>query len=276
MKNKSFIVPFFTLALLPASYLWAQSTRHNSQVQPVDTLPTRTLNQVTVKGARAVLVESLPNVYGTYLMAGKRTESIRLSEIDANVAEKNPRQIFARIPGVFIYDMDGTGNQVNVATRGLDPHRSWENNIRQNGVITNSDMYGYPASHYSAPMESMERVEFVRGTASLQYGAQFGGMLNYVTKSADTTRKFGFETINSMGGFGLLSSYNAIGGRVGKLTYYGYYYRRHAEGYRQNSKSNAEAELARLQYQATRRLAIIAELGRSTYTYQIPGPLTDA
>ena len=39
-------------------------------------------------------------------------------------------------------------------------------------------MYGYPASHYSMPLESIERIELVRGTGSLQYGAQFGGMLN--------------------------------------------------------------------------------------------------
>ncbi|GAB3887780.1 TonB-dependent receptor [Spirosoma agri] len=234
------------------------------------------LKQVTVKGVKSTVIETLPGVHGTYLMGGKRSEVITLSDIDANVAEKTPRQVFARIPGVFVYDMDGTGNQVNISTRGLDPHRSWENNIRQNGVITNSDMYGYPASHYSAPMESIERVEFVRGTASLQYGAQFGGMLNYVTKRADSTRKFGFETANSVGSYGLLSTYNAISGRVGKWTYYAYYYRRHSDGYRQNSESNANAQLGRLHYQASQRLGITAELGRSTYTYQIPGPLTDA
>ena len=254
----------------------AQSLHQKSQKESGDSLPARTLKQVTVKGARSVVVESLPNVYGTYLMGGKRSESIRLSEIDANVAEKTPRQLFARIPGVFVYDMDGTGNQINIATRGLDPHRSWENNIRQNGVITNSDMYGYPASHYSPPMESIDRVELVRGMASLQYGAQFGGMLNYVTKQADTTRRFGFETINSVGSYGLRSTYNAIGGRIGKWTYYAYYYRRHSDGYRENSRSDAQAQFGRLHYQATGQLGFTAEVGRSTYIYQIPGPLTDA
>lgn len=239
-------------------------------------MPTRTLKSVTVKGTRSTVVESLPEVHGTYLMGGKRSEVIQLSEIDANVAEKTPRQVFARIPGVFVYDMDGTGNQINIATRGLDPHRSWENNIRQNGVITNSDIYGYPASHYSPPMESIDRVELVRGTAALQYGAQFGGMLNYVTKQADTTRRFGLESINSVGSFGHLSSYNAIGGRVGKWTYYAYYYRRHSDGYRKNSRSDAQAQFGTLHFQATKRLGISAELGRSTYQYQVPGQLTDA
>ncbi|AUD06689.1 TonB-dependent receptor family protein [Spirosoma pollinicola] len=241
-----------------------------------DSLRSHTLSPVTVKGARAIVVETLPEIHGTYLMGGKRSEVIRLSEIDANIAEKNPRQIFARIPGVFVYDMDGTGNQINVSTRGLDPHRSWENNIRLNGVITNSDMYGYPASHYSPPMESMERIEFVRGMGSLQYGAQFGGMLNYITKKADTTRRFAFETINSVGSYGLRSTYNAIGGRIGKWTYYAYYYRRHSDGYRQNSNSDSQAQFGSLQFQASKWVSLTAELGRSTYTYHIPGPLTDA
>lgn len=248
----------------------------SATAQSTDSLRTHTLKQVTVKGNRPTVVESLPTVYGMYLMGGKRNEAIRLTDMDANVAEKNGRQVFARIPGVFVYDMDGTGNQVNIATRGLDPHRSWENNIRQNGVMTNSDIYGYPASHYSPPMESVERVELVRGTGSLQYGAQFGGMLNYVTKQADTTRQVGFESTNTVGSFGMLSSYNAIGGRVGKLTYYAYYYRRHSDGYRQNSRSDAESQFVSLHYQATNRLSLTAEVGRSNYVYQIPGPLTDS
>ncbi|RCR70506.1 TonB-dependent receptor family protein [Larkinella punicea] len=248
----------------------------SSAPKPVaDTLRSQTLKEVNVTGIREGFTQSLPDVQGTYLLGGKRTEVVQLGEIDANIAEKNARQVFARLPGLFVYDMDGTGNQMNVATRGLDPHRSWEYNSRQNGVLTNSDMYGYPASHFSPPMESIERVELVRGTASLQYGAQFGGMLNYVTKSGDTTRRFGFETVNSVGSYGLRSTYNAIGGRIGKLTYYGYYYRRHSDGYRESATSNAQAQFMSLQYQATKRLRISAELGRSEYVYRIPGPLTE-
>ena len=94
-----------------------------------------------------------------FLSLGKKNEVIQLSGINTNITLKTGRQVFAKIPGVFIYDMDGSGNQVNIASRGLDPHRSWEYNIRQNGIILNSDMYGYPASHYSAPMENIERIE---------------------------------------------------------------------------------------------------------------------
>ncbi|WP_128546857.1 TonB-dependent receptor family protein [Larkinella soli] len=237
---------------------------------------TRHLNEVTVRGLRLAHAESLTGVHGTWLLAGRKTEVIRLADLDVNVAEKTGRQIFARIPGVFVYDMDGTGNQVNIATRGLDPHRSWEFNSRQNGVIINSDLYGYPASHYSPPLESIERVELVRGTASLQYGAQFGGMINYVTKGPDTSRRFGLESISSVGSFGLRSTYNAVGGRIGRWTYYAYDARRHSDGFRQNSRSDGEAQFFSLQYCPGRNLKVGAELGRSTYRHQIPGPLTDS
>ncbi|GAB3995812.1 TonB-dependent receptor [Spirosoma daeguense] len=235
------------------------------------------LDEVTIEERKnSVQVDRLPDVHNVYLTAGKKNEVIRMEAVNGNISEKTGRQIFAKIPGVFVYDMDGSGNQINISTRGLDPHRSWEYNIRQNGIITNSDMYGYPASHYSPAMESVERIELVRGSASLQYGAQFGGMINYVTKAPDTSRAFGFESINTAGSFGLFSSYNAIGGKIGKLTYSAYYQKRHSNGYRKNARSDAESQFISLSYAFSRSVQVKAELGRSAYVYQIPGPLTDA
>ena len=78
--------------------------------------------------------------------------------------------------------MDGAGTQVNVGTRGTDTHRSIEMNMRQNGYNTNSDMFGYPEDHYTPPMQAISEVQYVRGSAALQFGSQFGGMMNYVIK----------------------------------------------------------------------------------------------
>lgn len=235
------------------------------------------LREVVVSAERqSQEVRRLPDVQGTYIMAGKKNEVISIADLNTNLSEKIGRQLFAKIPGAFVYDMDGSGNQVNIATRGLDPHRSWEFNVRQNGILTNSDMYGYPASHYSPPMEAIQKVELVRGTAALQYGAQFGGMVNYITKMPDTTKQVGFESLNSVGSYGLFSSYNALGGKLGKWTYYTYYQKRVSDGYRDNSSSDASAYYAMLQYQANENLYLRAELAHSTYLYQMPGPLTDS
>lgn len=236
------------------------------------------LGEITVKTTinRGGEVRRLNDIYETFIAAGRKNEVVQVEGMNANIPEKTGRQIFAKIPGTFVYDMDGSGNQVNISTRGLDPHRSWEYNIRQNGIITNSDIYGYPASHYSPPMESIRKVEIIRGTASLQYGAGFGGMINYVTKSADTTRKISFESITSAGSFGMMSTYNAVGGKTGKLSYYGYFSLRKSDGYRDNGESNYGAQYAGLTYQFNRSISLKAELGHMKYVYQVPGPLTDS
>lgn len=160
----------FLASVFLSTIVWGQEAS--------DTLRSKRLDEVEVKGQRLYDLERLPDSQGTNLWSGKKNEVINIQSLNANIAEKTGRQIFAKVPGVFVYDMDGSGNQMNISTRGLDPHRGWEFNIRRNGAITNSDIYAYPASHYSIPMEAVDRIELIRGTGSLQYGAQFGGMLN--------------------------------------------------------------------------------------------------
>ncbi len=247
--------------------------------QPVpDTTQHRTLKVVELTDYRTPFqpLRALPDTLLGFIFSGKKTTVIQIQDVPLNVADKSARQVFAKVPGAFVYDMDGSGNQINMATRGLDPHRSWEYNVRQNGVITNSDMYGYPASHYSAPLESIERVDLVRGTASLQYGAQFGGMVNYMTKSGDKLRPLAYEGISTVGSFGLFSTFHSLGGTKGKWSYYGYAYRRVSKGYRKNGDSDAQAYFASVVYKPSDKFSVKAELGRSEYLYQIPGPLTDS
>ncbi|KYP14270.1 TonB-dependent receptor, partial [Flavihumibacter sp. CACIAM 22H1] len=221
-------------------------------------------------------IARLPETQNGFLFTGRKNEVINLGSSNTNMALKSGRQLFAKVPGVFVYDMDGSGNQLNISARGLDPHRSWEFNIRQNGVLVNSDMYGYPASHYSPPMEAYDQIELVRGTGSLQYGAQFGGMINFITKQPDSTRLLSFESINTVGSYDLLSSYNAVSGSYKKFSYYAYYYKRQNKGYRKQSASDAEAQYVQLNYALSKRVRVKAELGRSAYLYKIPGPLNDS
>lgn len=268
MKNPvSFLTALTSVILFAASPVFGQIS--------TDSLSNQTLREVAVKAPRETILR-MPAVQGAYLWAGKKTEVVSLQNMDVNIAEKTPRQVFAKVPGLFVYDMDGAGNQTNIATRGLDPHRGWEYNIRTNGLMTNSDLYGYPASHFSLPFEAVERIELVRGTGALQYGAQFGGMLNYVLKRPDTTRAFGLESINSAGSFGLLSTYNAVGGKIGKWQYYAFYSKRISDGYRDNSASDYNGQGLVLQFSAAENLTLKAEVFRSNYLYRIPGPLTDA
>lgn len=241
-------------------------------------LESKLLQAVTVQSYNQRIPElrRLDDVHSGYIVSGKKNEVVDVAMLNANIAEKTGRQIFAKIPGAFVYDMDGSGNQVNIATRGLDPHRSWEFNVRQNGIMTNSDIYGYPASHYSPPMEAIRRIELVRGTGSLQYGAAFGGMINYVTKEADTTHVLSGELLSSVGSYGLFSTYLSAGGASGKWHYFGYYQKRVSNGYREGAESDSDAQFLAVEYQASSKLSLRGEFSRSTYLFRVPGPLTDS
>ncbi len=252
------------------------STCTSAQRQ-ADSIKTKTLNEVTLEANRFQQdIARLSEVQGTFIFSGKKNEVIDLTQKNFAVSEKYARQLFAKVPGVFVYDMDGTGNQLNISTRGLDAHRGWEFNTRKDGIITNSDMYGYPASHYNIPMEAVERIEIVRGTGSLQYGAQFGGMLNYISKKPDTTKQLSFENINSVGSYGLVSTYNRASGKIGKVRYSGWFNKKWITGYRKNSDSQYDAEAFTLYYDPTSTISLKFEWTHSNYIAHIPGPLTDA
>lgn len=240
-----------------------------------DTLKTINLGEIRI-AARRSEIERLPQIEGTSIYAGKKNEVINLQTADVNLAENSPRQIFAKVPGIMVWEMDGTGNQVGISSRGLNPHRSWEFNVQQNGNITNSDLFGYPESHYNPPMEALDKIEIVRGSGALQYGPQFGGMLNYVIKEPDTTKAITFETQQSAGSFGLFSSFNSVGGKVGKLTYYGYYDFRRADGWRDNSDYNFRAWHAAVGYQFSPRVELKASLSHMYYVNHFAAGLTDA
>jgi Fe(3+) dicitrate transport protein len=84
-----------------------------------------------------IFTEKLPGflspIQGTNIYSGKKNEVIHLNQLDADLSSNNYRQIMAKVPGVSIWESDGSGIQTSVSTRGLSPNRSWEFNVRQNG-----------------------------------------------------------------------------------------------------------------------------------------------
>lgn len=216
----------------------------------------------------------LPETKQNVIYSGKKNEVINLSAINANLTTNNAREVFSRIPGVSIWENDGSGIQINVGVRGLSPNRSWELNTRQNGYDISSDVFGYPEAYYNPPLEAVESIELVRGGASLQFGPQFGGMLNYKLKR-ETQKKFSFETQNTVGSYNLASSYNAIGGKLGKFSYYAYNHSRSADGWRENSAYKVRNTHVFLGYDFTKNTKLSVEYTNMNYDMQQAGGLTD-
>ncbi len=245
--------------------------------QRSDTTKAVNLNEVEVTEKQTKLdPDRLPEVQGTIIYSGKKNEVINVGALNADLSTNNPRQIFAKVPGVHIWENDGSGIQMGIATRGLSPNRSWEFNVRQNGYDISSEIFGYPEAYFSPPMEAVSTIELVRGAASLQFGPQFGGLLNYVIKKGDANKPFVFETQQTTGSYGLFNSYNAVGGTYKKVSYYAYFHHRNAEGWRDNSTYSVNTGYASVNYAATAKLNIGLQYTRMDYKSQQPGGLTDS
>jgi Fe(3+) dicitrate transport protein len=103
-------------------------------------------------------IERMPDVKDNIIYAGKKTEVIKLSAAAANLAQNNSRQIFAKVPGIQVWESDGSGVQMGVASRGLSPNRMWEFNTRQNGYDIAADPFGYPEAYFTPSVESLDRI----------------------------------------------------------------------------------------------------------------------
>ncbi|MBS1488086.1 MAG: TonB-dependent receptor [Bacteroidetes bacterium] len=247
---------------------------HAQSVTPTDSLPTRMLEHIIITGQGYKTY--LPEVRGVNIFSGKKTNVISLSEGEANLPQNLGRMVFAKIPGINLWDMDGTGTQMNIGSRGTDAHRSIEMNMRQNGYNTNSDIFGYPENHYAVPMQAVSQVQLVRGSAALQFGSQFGGMMNYVLKEGDPNKAFSLESEQTVGSFNSFNSFNAVGGTKGKISYYAYYDNRHADGWRPNNAYQYKAYYANIKYQFSKKGSLAFQFSRTDTRLQIAGGLTDA
>lgn len=238
----------------------------------------KNLPDVTVVGRGSKSdYQQMPEIVGTNIYAGKKNALIVLENVQGNVVMNNMRQVLAKVPGIHIWESDPSGIQIGIAARGLSPNRSLEFNVRQNGYDIAADPFGYPEAYYNPQLQAVQRIEVVRGQGSLQYGPQFGGLINYILRNgSDITKPIEFETQQTIGSNNLFNSYNAIGGKKGKINYYSFFDHRGGEGWRQNSRYYTNAGFGTVTYDFTPKFSVTAELMRSNIRSQQPGGLTDS
>lgn len=231
--------------------------------------------EVKVEKDNSFGISRLNNVEGTAIYAGKKTEAVYLGDLNANLAANNSRQIFSKVAGINIFENDGSGNNIGIGGRGLNPNRISNFNTRQNGYDISADALGYPESYYTPPTEAIERIEVLRGAASLQYGTQFGGMINYKFNDAPETKKLSGNFRQTGGGFGFVNSFNQISGTVSKVSYNTFYQYKHYDGWKRRSVSNSHNAFASVKFNVSERFYIKAEYTYLNYLAQQPGGLTD-
>lgn len=267
MKNIALI---FILILINHA-LFAQGATSDLK----DSIPQDTTELIEVYIIQKKNTYFLPKTYGTLIYAGKKTEIIHLDQSFADLSSNNARQVFSKVPGIAIWENDGSGIQTGIAARGLSPNRSWEFNMRQNGYDMSSEAFGYPEAYFTPPTEALEKIEIIRGAGSLQYGPQLGGVVNYVTKKSISNKPFSFESNQTIGSYGMLNTYNGIGGVYKKWSYYGYVHYRTSDGWRENSHFRTRTAAFSLSYQLDKNWNLRAEYTNMNNLNQQAGGLSD-
>jgi Fe(3+) dicitrate transport protein len=219
-------------------------------------------------------ISGLHNVEGTTIYAGKKTEAIYLNDLNANLAANNSRQIFAKVAGINIFENDGAGSSIGIGGRGLNPNRISNFNTRQNGYDISADALGYPESYYVPPSEAIERIEILRGAASLQFGTQFGGMINYKFNTP-SQKKIAVLSRQTLGSFNFFNSFNQISGTIKKFSYSAFYNYKTYKGWRPNAQLNSHTGYVQLGYRFNDRIFVKSEFTHLQYLNQQPGGLTD-
>ncbi|MBC2839937.1 carboxypeptidase-like regulatory domain-containing protein [Robiginitalea sp. SC105] len=231
---------------------------------------------VTREREQVQALQRLKTVEGTAIYSGKKSEVVLVENLTANLAANNPRQIYSQVVGLNIFDYGDGGLQLNIGGRGLDPNRTANFNVRQNGYDISADALGYPESYYSPPAEALRQIQVVRGAASLQYGPQFGGLLNFKFKAPNPEKKVEWVSRQTAGSYDLLTSFNSLSGTMGPLNYYTYFNYKEGSGFRPNSEFSSRNYHGHFGYTLSDRTRVSFEVSLMNYLARQPGGLTDA
>ena len=247
--------------------------KNNIQLRPLS----RELMEVEVKSRKQKIFElkRLNDVEGTSIFAGKKNEVVLVKQSMANLASNNARQIYSQVTGLNIYQNDDAGLQLNIGGRGLDPNRTSNFNTRQNGYDISADVLGYPESYYTPAAEGLEEIQIVRGAASLQYGTQFGGLVNFIMKEPVKNKKLELLTRNTIGSNNLYTNFTSASGTIKNLSYYSFINYKNGDGFRPNSNFESFNFFNFLKYNINNKLWVSTEFTYLNYLAQQAGGLSD-
>lgn len=172
-----------------------------------------------------VQLADAPVALGRVEVIGETSDA--LARLPGSAAVITPRQLAAlqpisanealrTVPGVHLQEEEGAGLRANIGIRGLDPDRSRNVLVLEDGVPVALAPYGEPEMYYSPPIDRMERVEIIKGSGSILFGPQtVGGVVNYVTADAPVAPAGELQAQRGSGAASLLKAqYGGTWGRV--------------------------------------------------------------
>lgn len=152
----------------------------------------RMVTSVEVLGKSQELLQEIPG--SAYLVS--RQEIEQSNPTDAN-------ELLRRVPGINLREDSGpVAMRLNVGIRGLNPDRSRQILVLEDGIPISLAPYGEPEMYYSPPIDRMRGVEVMKGSGQILYGPQtIGGVLNFLTPDPPPKTRGSVEVEGGQRGF---------------------------------------------------------------------------
>jgi Fe(3+) dicitrate transport protein len=232
MRRKAWVA-----SSLAGSALVVAATSLQAQSDPDATRAPEVVIEAAPERGQALPEPFLPPVEGTAINSGKKTAVIDL-ENTPKIVNHNYREALAATPGLVL--AEDVTPLLSVGYRGLNPYRSQFTQVLEDGIPITMDMFGYPEAYYTPPLEAVKRIEFLHGGASLMYGPQPGGSLNYITYRPRADTALAVRTQHVFGSDNLYSTYDTVSGTKDRLGHSTYFYHRQTDGFR---RANSDVDL---------------------------------
>jgi Fe(3+) dicitrate transport protein len=240
---------------------------------PVTEEMTHTMQAVVVRGFDVNPVEypALPEVEGTRINSGKKTSFVKPEEFP-EIANNNYREALATTPGLLVSE-EPNSPVINFGYRGLDSQRAEAMQVLKDGISIKNEQFGFPETHYTPVLDAVERIEFIRAGAALQFGPQPGGAINFIMKMPRRDAPFHVTAKALYGSDELFQAFVSIDGTIQQFGYYAYYDHREREGFRVNSDYDLNNGSVRLVWEMTSNDRFVLTLEAYDEEHGEPGGL---
>lgn len=158
------------------------------------------------------------------IIIGKRDGIINKVPGSASILNNKEIKLFApislnevlrKVTGVNVVDEEGAGLRINIGIRGLDPDRSRNILMLEDGVPIALGPYGEPEMYFTPSIDKMAGIEVLKGSGQILFGPQtIGGIVNFFTADPPSRQTTHIKLMGA--GNGYFSGFGTYGNTIGK------------------------------------------------------------
>jgi len=143
------------------------------------------------------------------------------------IAPVSGNDVLRKVAGLNIVDEEGAGLRLNIGVRGLNPDRSRNILMLEDGIPVALNPYGEPELYFTPVIDKVKTVEVLKGSGQIRFGPQtIGGVVNFITLTPPATETATAKITGGQNGF--LAAFTSYGNTIGNTGFIISYLRKSA------------------------------------------------